>query len=68
MRMAVTPSEGANVTQWFARLLNILTGRMNRKGGPWFHPASSPSLTASSCRPWTVPYAGRADDAARPTA
>lgn len=34
----VTMSEGANVTQWFAWLLNILTGRMNRKGGVWFHP------------------------------
>lgn len=34
----VTMSEGANMTQWFAWLLNILTGRMNRKGGVWFHP------------------------------
>ncbi|VWX53686.1 molybdopterin-dependent oxidoreductase [Novosphingobium sp. 9U] len=34
----VTMSEGANVTQWFAWLLNILTGRMNRVGGVWFHP------------------------------
>lgn len=34
----VTMSEGANVTQWFAWLLNILTGRMNRPGGVWFHP------------------------------
>lgn len=34
----VTMSEGANLTQWFAWLLNILTGRMNRKGGVWFHP------------------------------
>ncbi|MEW9856614.1 molybdopterin-containing oxidoreductase family protein [Novosphingobium sp. M1R2S20] len=34
----VTMSEGANVTQWFAWLLNILTGRMNRAGGVWFHP------------------------------
>ncbi len=34
----VTMAEGANLTQWFAWLLNILTGRMNRKGGVWFHP------------------------------
>jgi anaerobic selenocysteine-containing dehydrogenase len=34
----VTMSEGANLTHWFATLLNILTGRMNRKGGVWFHP------------------------------
>ncbi|WP_395336076.1 molybdopterin-dependent oxidoreductase [Novosphingobium sp. BL-8H] len=34
----VTMAESANITQWFAWLLNILTGRMNRKGGVWFHP------------------------------
>lgn len=34
----VTMSEGANLSHWFATLLNILTGRMNRKGGVWFHP------------------------------
>ena len=34
----VTMTESANLTQWFACLLNILTGRMNRKGGVWFHP------------------------------
>lgn len=34
----VTMSEGANVTQWLATVLTILTGRMNRKGGVWFHP------------------------------
>ncbi|MCJ2187691.1 molybdopterin-containing oxidoreductase family protein [Novosphingobium beihaiensis] len=34
----VTMTETANLTQWFAWLLNILTGRMNSKGGVWFHP------------------------------
>jgi anaerobic selenocysteine-containing dehydrogenase len=31
-------SETANLTQWFAWVLMILTGRMNRAGGSWFHP------------------------------
>jgi anaerobic selenocysteine-containing dehydrogenase len=31
-------SKSANVTQWLAWVLMILTGRMNRKGGTWFHP------------------------------
>lgn len=34
----VTMGEGANLTQWLAWVLMILTGRMNRKGGTWFHP------------------------------
>jgi anaerobic selenocysteine-containing dehydrogenase len=34
----VTMSKSANVTQWLAWVLMILTGRMNRKGGTWFHP------------------------------
>ena len=34
----VTMSKSANVTQWLAWVLMILTGRMNRKGGVWFHP------------------------------
>jgi anaerobic selenocysteine-containing dehydrogenase len=34
----VTMSHSANVTQWLAWVLMILTGRMNRKGGAWFHP------------------------------
>jgi anaerobic selenocysteine-containing dehydrogenase len=28
----------ANVTQWLAFVLTILTGKMNRRGGVWFHP------------------------------
>lgn len=34
----VTMANTANLTQWFAWILMILTGRMNRKGGVWFHP------------------------------
>lgn len=34
----VTMAESANVTQWLGWVLNILTGKMNRKGGTWFHP------------------------------
>ncbi len=34
----VTMSDGANLTQWLAWVLMILTGAMNRKGGVWFHP------------------------------
>ncbi len=34
----ITMSAGCNLTQWFAWLLMILTGAMNRKGGAWFHP------------------------------
>jgi anaerobic selenocysteine-containing dehydrogenase len=34
----VTMSAGANLTQWFAWLIMILTGSMNEKGGAWFHP------------------------------
>ncbi len=31
-------SASANVTQWLAWALMILTGSMNRPGGVWFHP------------------------------
>ena len=34
----VTMSASANVTQWLAWALMILTGSMNRPGGVWFHP------------------------------
>jgi anaerobic selenocysteine-containing dehydrogenase len=34
----VTMADSANVTQWLAWVLTILTGKMNRKGGTWFHP------------------------------
>jgi len=31
-------ADRANVTQWLAWVLMILTGAMNRTGGTWFHP------------------------------
>ena len=34
----ITMSSGANVTQWLAWILMILTDSMNRPGGVWFHP------------------------------
>jgi anaerobic selenocysteine-containing dehydrogenase len=34
----VTMSVGANLTQWLAWVLMIVTGSMNRRGGVWFHP------------------------------
>ncbi|MET0365701.1 MAG: molybdopterin dinucleotide binding domain-containing protein [Sphingobium sp.] len=34
----VSMSKSANLTQWFGWVLMILTGRMNRPGGHWFHP------------------------------
>jgi anaerobic selenocysteine-containing dehydrogenase len=34
----VTMAASANITQWLAWVLMILTGQMNRKGGAWFHP------------------------------
>jgi anaerobic selenocysteine-containing dehydrogenase len=34
----VSMSVSANLTQWFAWVLMILTGTMNEKGGCWFHP------------------------------
>jgi anaerobic selenocysteine-containing dehydrogenase len=44
-RMAIETGTGvtmtadkANVTQWLAWVLMILTGSMNRRGGIWFHP------------------------------
>ena len=37
----VTMSAGANVTQWLAWALMIVTDSMNRPGGVWFHPGCS---------------------------
>lgn len=34
----VTMAASANVTQWLAWALMIVTGSMNRSGGAWFHP------------------------------
>ncbi|MCG7606682.1 MULTISPECIES: molybdopterin-containing oxidoreductase family protein [Mycobacterium] len=37
-------ADKANVTQWLAWVLMILTGSMNRPGGFWFHPGFSYQL------------------------
>jgi anaerobic selenocysteine-containing dehydrogenase len=42
----VTMSAGANVTQWLAWALMIVTGSMNRPGGVWFHPGLLRQLDA----------------------
>lgn len=42
----VTMSASANVTQWLAWVLMILTDSMNRPGGVWFHPGFSHQLEA----------------------
>jgi anaerobic selenocysteine-containing dehydrogenase len=34
----ITMSAGANLTQWFAWVIMVLTGSMNATGGAWFHP------------------------------
>ena len=40
----VTMSASANVTQWLAWTLMVLTDAMNRPGGVWFHPGFSHQL------------------------
>jgi len=40
----VTMSAAANVTQWLAWVLMIITDSMNRPGGVWFHPGFSHQL------------------------
>src|SRR5262249_8870381 len=42
----VTMADTANVTQWLAWALMIVTGSMNRPGGVWFHPGFSHQLEA----------------------
>jgi len=39
-------ADRANVTQWLAWVLMILTGAMNRPGGTWFHPGFAYQLEA----------------------
>ena len=34
----ITMSAGCNLTQWFAWVIMILTGAINRPGGAWIHP------------------------------
>jgi len=42
----VTMARSANVTQWLAWVLMILTDSMNRPGGYWFHPGFGHQLEA----------------------
>jgi anaerobic selenocysteine-containing dehydrogenase len=42
----VTMAAGANVTQWLAWALMIVTDSMNREGGIWFHPGFGYQLEA----------------------
>jgi anaerobic selenocysteine-containing dehydrogenase len=42
----VTMAASANVTQWLAWVLMIVTGSMNRPGGVWFHPGFLRQLDA----------------------
>lgn len=43
----VTMSAEANLTQWFAWVLMILTDSMNRRRGVWFHPGFQNRLDAA---------------------
>jgi anaerobic selenocysteine-containing dehydrogenase len=43
----VTMSAAANLTQWLAWVLMIVTDSMNRKGGVWFHPGYINPLDAA---------------------
>ena len=50
----------ANVTQWLAWVLMILTGAMNRPGGTWFHPGFAYQLEAfGDLLPITPPEGGQ---------
>jgi anaerobic selenocysteine-containing dehydrogenase len=42
----VTMAASANVTQWLAWALMVVTGSMNRPGGAWFHPGFLHQLDA----------------------
>jgi anaerobic selenocysteine-containing dehydrogenase len=44
----VTMADSANVTQWLAWAVMILTDSMNREGGIWFHPGFAYQLEASA--------------------
>ena len=52
----ITMSAGGNLTQWFAWVLMVLTGAMNRKGGAWFHPgflSQFEKMELPNMDPWT---------------
>lgn len=52
----VTMSEGANLTQWLAWALMILTDSMNRPGGTWFHPGFNAPMDAGPLPIITEPF------------
>lgn len=52
----VTMSEGANLTQWLAWALMILTDSMNRPGGTWFHPGFNARMDAAPLPIITEPF------------
>lgn len=60
----ITMSAGCNMTQWFAWLLMILTGAMNRPGGSWCHPSylnPFETFQLPFIEPWTPGPATRPD-------
>jgi anaerobic selenocysteine-containing dehydrogenase len=52
----VTMSVGANLTQWLAWVLMILTDSMNRPGGAWFHPGFINRMDAAPLPIITEPF------------
>ncbi|MCB0942523.1 MAG: molybdopterin-dependent oxidoreductase [Mycobacterium sp.] len=51
----VTMARSANVTQWLAWALMILTDSMNRPGGAWFHPGYAYQLESFPALPISPP-------------
>ncbi len=51
----VTMARSANVTQWFAWALMIITDSMNRPGGAWFHPGFAYQLESFPQLPMSPP-------------
>jgi anaerobic selenocysteine-containing dehydrogenase len=52
----VTMSAGANLTQWLAWALMIVTDSMNRPGGVWFHPGFVRPMDAAPLPVITEPF------------
>lgn len=51
----VTMARSANITQWLAWALMILTDSMNRPGGAWFHPGYAYQLESFPALPISPP-------------
>ena len=49
-------ARSANVTQWLAWALMILTDSMNRPGGAWFHPGYAYQLESFPALPISPPH------------